>query len=53
MNPYVIVRSMPSEPFAQTIDAGKHRLVADKQRSFGGSDLGPGPYGFLLAALGA
>ena len=53
MNPYVIVRSMPGEPFAQNINAGKHRLIADKQLSFGGSDRGPGPYGFLLAALGA
>ncbi len=53
MKPYVIVRSMPNERFAQTIDAGKHRLIADKQLSFGGADRGPGPYGFLLAALGA
>lgn len=53
MDPYVTVRSMPGERFAQVINAGKHRLVADKQLSFGGSDLGPGPYGFLLAALGA
>ena len=53
MDPYVIVRSLPNEHFAQSIKAGKHRLVADKELSFGGSDLGPGPYGFLLAALGA
>jgi len=53
MDPYVIVKSMPNERFTQTIRAGKHRLIADKQPSFGGSDLGPGPYGFLLAALGA
>ena len=53
MDPYVIVKSMPNERFAQIIDAGSHRLIADKQPSFGGSDLGPGPYGFLLAALGA
>jgi uncharacterized OsmC-like protein len=53
MNPYVIVRSLPGERFAQNIKAGKHRLIADKELSFGGSDLGPGPYGFLLAALGA
>ena len=53
MDPYVIVRSMPNERFAQNIKAGTHRLVADKQLDFGGSDLGPGPYGFLLAALGA
>ena len=53
MEPYVIVRSMPGERFAQIINAGKHRLIADKEVSFGGSALGPGPYGFLLAALGA
>ena len=53
MKPYVTVRSMPDARFAQMIEAGTHQLFADKQLSFGGSDRGPGPYGFLLAALGA
>ena len=52
MVPYVVVRSIPGERFTQIVETGKHRLFADKQESFGGSDHGPGPYAFLLAALG-
>jgi len=39
--------------YAQTIHAGHHRLSADEPASVGGTDTGPGPYGLLLAALGA
>ena len=39
--------------YAQTIRAGHHRLSADEPASTGGTDTGPGPYGLLLAALGA
>jgi len=53
MAPYVTVRSLPGERFTQVIDSGTHQLLADKQISFGGSDRGPGPYAYLLAALGA
>ena len=53
MVPYVTVRSLPGERFTQIIESGKHRLFADKQISVGGSDNGPGPYAYLLAALGA
>jgi len=53
MLPYVIVRSVPGERFTQTVEAGRHQLFADKQTSFGGSDKGPGPYAYLLAALGS
>ena len=37
---------------AQIIDAGRHMLVADKPEARGGADRGPGPYSYLLAALG-
>jgi len=53
MAPYVTVRSLPGKRFTQVIESGRHQLFADKQISFGGSDKGPGPYAYLLAALGA
>ena len=37
----------------QQITAGAHTLIADEPREAGGSDAGPDPYSFLLAALGA
>ncbi len=37
----------------QQITAGDHSLIADEPREAGGSDAGPDPYSFLLAALGA
>jgi putative redox protein len=39
--------------YAQDIVAGKHRLVSDEPEANGGTDMGPGPYDLLLAALGS
>jgi putative redox protein len=39
--------------FAQDIVAGQHRLKGDEPLSSGGTDTGPTPYDFLLAALGS
>src|SRR5229473_132232 len=39
--------------FAQQIAAGRHRLKGDEPDSAGGTDTGPSPYDFLLAALGS
>lgn len=39
--------------FAQEITVGQHRLTADHPPEEGGTGTGPGPYGLLLAALGA
>lgn len=39
--------------FKQQIVAGPHRLRGDEPKSVGGSDTGPSPYDFLLAALGS
>ena len=37
----------------QEIIAGTHQLIADEPREAGGTDAGPDPYSYLLAALGA
>jgi len=48
-----VVVTEQGEPFTQEIRVGEHAMVADEPRDVGGQDRGPGPYGFLLAALGA
>src|SRR6266566_1802701 len=48
---HIVVRG-GADSFKQEINAGKHRLVADEPVSAGGSDTGPDPYDYLLAALG-
>lgn len=50
--PDVVVRGSARD-FRQTIDAGKHHLVADEPESAGGSSAGPDPYDYLLTSLGA
>lgn len=39
--------------FVQKINAGKHRFQADEPMSFGGTDVAPDPYDYLMASLGA
>lgn len=39
--------------FAQDISVGRHHLKGDEPASAGGTDTGPTPYDFLLAALGS
>lgn len=39
--------------YAQTIEAGGHRLTADESEAAGGTNTGPAPYALLLASLGA
>lgn len=40
-------------PYANHVRAGRHQLVSDEPVAVGGGDQGPGPYEYLLAALGA
>ena len=42
-----------SGKFTQDLAVGRHRLTADEPIAVGGDDLGPGPYDFVLAGLGA
>jgi uncharacterized OsmC-like protein/alpha-beta hydrolase superfamily lysophospholipase len=49
----VVVRETRHGTFEQDITAGRHHFVADEPVAAGGLDSGPGPYDFLLAALGA
>lgn len=38
--------------FLQEVVTGKHHLQADEPVSYGGTDAAPGPYDYLLVALG-
>ena len=48
----VFVRSLPDDRYTQSVDNGRHRLLADEPESVGGADRGPTPYEWLLGALG-
>lgn len=50
--PTVVVRGSAAG-FAQEITVGRHRLFADEPVEFGGTDTGPDPCAFVLAALGS
>ena len=49
--PDVIVRGK-ADRFYQEVVSGKHHLQADEPVSYGGQDAAPGPYDYLLIALG-
>jgi uncharacterized OsmC-like protein/alpha/beta superfamily hydrolase len=49
---HVRVAEIAADGFAQSITAGRHRLIADEPSPIG-SDKGPNPYEYLLAGLGA
>ncbi len=49
----VEVRETLTGPLAQRVSAGRHVLIAGEPVEVGGDDAGPGPYDYLLAALGA
>jgi putative redox protein len=49
--PDVIVRGSARD-FLQEVVSGNHHLRADEPVSYGGGDAAPGPYDYLLIALG-
>jgi uncharacterized OsmC-like protein/alpha-beta hydrolase superfamily lysophospholipase len=49
----VVVRETRNGKFQNTVSIGPHRMLADEPVAAGGTDTGPGPYDFLLTALGA
>ncbi|HYJ05370.1 MAG TPA: OsmC family protein [Chthoniobacterales bacterium] len=50
--PDVVVRGNATS-FLQDVVAGSHQVQADEPVSYGGGDAAPGPYDYLLIALGA
>ncbi|HYB10997.1 MAG TPA: alpha/beta fold hydrolase [Alphaproteobacteria bacterium] len=49
----VVVAETREGRYSQIVASGRHRLEADEPESVGGNDRGPGPYDYLLVALGA
>ncbi len=53
MGNMVTVRERAGGVYTQDVLARGHRLYADEPENLGGSDLGPSPFEFVLAGLGA
>ncbi len=51
-DPHVIVHGT-GRNFVQEISAGDHQFQADEPATFGGTDVAPDPYDYLMASLGA
>lgn len=49
----VSVSQVDPDGFTCTVRAGSHTQTADEPAAMGGADLGPSPYDYLLAGLGA
>ena len=52
-NTFVEIEESLTGRFTQNMRSGRHTLIADEPESAGGNDAGPGPYEYLLMALGA
>ena len=48
-----VIARTGAEGFATDIQVNRHHLIADEPESVGGEDLGPSPYDYLTAGLGA
>lgn len=49
----IVVEENGLGKFANAVQSGRHRLLADEPMSVGGLDTGPSPYDYLSIALGA
>ncbi len=49
----VIVKERPGGKYTQDVMTSRHHLYADEPMELGSADLGPTPYEYLCAALGA
>lgn len=49
----VVVAETGEGKFTNQVTIGRHELLADEPLAVGGDDIGPGPYQYLLAGLGA
>ncbi len=49
----VVVSETRGGKFTNRVTVGRHEMLADEPVGVGGDDLGPGPYQYLLAGLGA
>ena len=50
--PRAVIVEGSGAAFAQAIEVNGHHLIGDEPVAAGGSDTGPNPYDYLLAALG-
>ncbi len=48
-----VLAQLSEGPFLTHLLAGKHHLLADEPKDYGGQDLGPSPYELVTAGLGA
>ncbi len=53
MGNLVTVSERAGGKFTQDVKTGRHCLYADEPENLGGADLGPSPYEYVLAGLGA
>ena len=53
MSSSVLVEENARGRYQQRVCAGQHEWLSDEPESMGGSDAGPAPFDFLMAALGS
>jgi len=49
----VVVAESDEGPYGQSVTVGPHKMRADEAESSGSKDVGPSPYEYVMAGLGA